>query len=93
MNIFEEINTKQAEIDAKPKSAEGIVSIPQAYQIRKTIKRNGSIYEEIVDTLMVDKVNGIAPIEKAKGRAKRMTEITQISHYVVEIVHNIIATY
>lgn len=92
MNIFDEINT---EIEKKENKATELKEIifPQAYQIRKTIKKNGQTYEEIVDTYCVNRESGITPVNKAKSKAKKLSEITKISHYVVEICHKIIASY
>lgn len=93
--IFEEADAQQEQVAEEQNLLKTKISIPQAYQIRKTIHKNWQITEEIVDTYVVDKKKGIPLIEenKAKNKARKLTEITQTSHYVIEIVHNIIASY
>ena len=98
-NIFEEINQK-AEIQEKEVSSEVPTDLIEAIQILTctTIQGlnggRGGIHEQIVDTFMVDKVNGIIPIEKAKNKAKRLKTIfPDKTYYVVTIYKHIEATY
>ena len=92
-DIFDEIETELSEKEEKQNDFSEII-IPEAYQIRSTLKSsNGDLSYEIVDTYKVDKNSDVLPDNKAKSKAKRLSELTGRTHYVVEIYHKIIATY
>ncbi|MDP2692753.1 MAG: hypothetical protein Q8O88_03900 [bacterium] len=99
MNIFDEIN-----LEAEKQENEVVIDLPtdiaEAVQVLTctTIQGlnggRGGIHETIVDTFMVDKVNGIIPIEKAKNKAKKLKAIfPDKTYYVVTIYKHIEATY
>ena len=99
MNIFDEIN-QEAEKQEKEVVTELPNELPEAIQILTTTKihglngGNGGVHEQIVDTFMVDKINGIIPIGKAKTKAKKLKEIfPDKTYYVVGIYKRIEATY
>ena len=94
MGIFDEINNEaeaQEQIQVKEMPSE----LPEAFQVMTTTQIQGrGVVEEIVDTFLVDRKNGIVPIEKAKKKAKKLKEIfTDKTYYVVGIYKRIEATY
>jgi len=99
MSIFDEIN-KEAEKQEKETANEVPTDLPEAVQVLTSSQiqglnnGKGGVHETIVDTFMVDKVNGIIPIEKAKTKAKRLKAIfPDKTYYVVTIYKRIEATY
>ena len=94
MSVFDEINEEQSKKE-QSQTAEAIMEIPEAMQVLTSNKLyNGSIHEEIIDTFVVDKKNGIIPIEKAKNKAKAMKRVfPDKTYYVVGIYKRIEATY
>lgn len=77
-SIFEELNNEFQQ-DKK-------VSIPEAFQVIKESLKYGKIESEIVDTYYSTK--DVVPIEKAKKKAKLLSEITKSKYYVLNMFKN-----
>lgn len=90
----EEAKKEQAQLKEVP------TELPEAFQVLTTEKvagmngGRGGIHEAIVDTFLVDRANGIIPIEKAKAKAKAMKRVfPDKTYFVVGIYKRIEATY
>jgi len=78
-SIFEEINNEFAQLNTKAVT-------PEAFQVIKESLKYGKVETEIVDTYYSTK--DVTPIEKAKKKAKLLSEITKTKHYILNMFKN-----